>query len=985
MRFFTFTALILTCTLCVFTAQAEQINVRAGAHKDYSRLVFDWPKAVTYNVEKKSQGKLELSFSQAADLDTQALAKTLVANIRGLKILEQDPLRVELDVADGGRIRDFKIGNKVILDVYNPPTGARTPSKIAVETASSAPAAINKQDEKKAEIAKKIPQENKQDIVLQDAPPKQPVKQLKANEQPTIIAVSSTESFGLAAFVNAGNLWIVNDKDDILLKPQISGPRARSLPELEEQKDAGALIYSLPLPKDVELKGQGGGVLWRIMMSPDLQRNEAREPLRKNVGTEAARGGVLSWPLQGARELKEITDTATGEKLFVVTVDNPEETAGKARSFVDFDVLDSPIGLAIVPKIDDLEVRVVRGGVEISSPRGLALNSQSQVDDARRTRQHRAKMTLEQREEALKTEKIYDFSSWQLGGMKAVKENRNVIMEDLRELKDGPRLESILTLAKMFLSNGLGAEALGMLGLAQSELPDIARSSEFLSLRGAARAISGQFEDAFIDLSDPALSEFAEIQMWRSYVLAYLGDWAQASEVKPDETGAIYDYPPRLRNEIGVTLAEIRLRNGELTEAKKLLNLVEQDLKNLPDNHKAALKYLKGEAHRQAGKYDETKKYWEELSEGKDDLYRVKSALALTRLKVNQDELSTQKAIDALERLRYAWRGDELEAQVNFWLGRTYFENNDFVKGLRIMREASGLVENPGLSQRIAENMVDIFTGLFLDKEKLSGVSPLDAVAVYDQFTELLPLDEKGNAVVEGLADHLSKADMFTKAGQLLDHQLTHRLGGKESVRVGKKLAAIQLLDKDSKNALTTLNKTSMKLQELPVEEQGPEKFRELSLLRARALSLGGRPDQALALLEGLETAPDINRLRAEIAWESAYWDDAAEALGDVIIDQNISLTRPLDEENTLLLLQRAVALNLSSNRVALANLRERYADLMTQTEKAQIFEVITRPRQSTALADRDTLLSVVSEVELFSDFLKNYAEVGSLSAGSEG
>ena len=45
----------------------------------------------------------------------------------------------------------------------------------------------------------------------------------------------------------------------------------------------------------------------------------------------------------------------------------------------------------------------------------------------------------------------------------------------------------------------------------------------------------------------------------------------------------------------------------------------------------------------------------------------------------------------------------------------------------------------------------------------------------------------------------------------------------------------------------------------------------------------------------------------------------------------------------------------------------------MAQTDKARVFEVITRARQSGALADRETLMGVVSEVDLFKQFLDNY------------
>ncbi|MCB1581176.1 MAG: hypothetical protein KDJ32_09875, partial [Alphaproteobacteria bacterium] len=303
---------------------------------------------------------------------------------------------------------------------------------------------------------------------------------------------------------------------------------------------------------------------------------------------------------------------------------------------------------------------------------------------------------------------------------------------------------------------------------------------------------------------------------------------------------------------------------------------------------------------------------------------------------------------------------------------RTYFEDGQYLKGLKIMRDAVSYDVGTPLGQRVAAEMADMFSDLFMGDD-LDKVSPMDSIALYDEFKELVPLDERGNQIIERLAEHLASADLLTRAGDLLQYQLDHRLQGADIYRIGVRLAAIRLLDNMPDKALAALNIAAAKLEELPEEMRTPRRYHDISLLRARALSRKGRPDQALALLGDLERTPDMNRLRADIAWTAGYWDDAAEALDDVIVDQNISLTRPLDDENTALLLQRAVSLNLAGDRIALANMREKYSDLMAQTEKAKVFEVITRPRQSGALADRETLLSVVSEVNLFEEFLNTY------------
>ncbi len=971
MRVFVFKAFFITLVaaapLMAARSFAAEVAVRTGQHAEYSRLVFDWKTPVTYTLEKQAGG-LKLTFSSAATLNA-ADAKTPVPNIAGLDVLSETPLSLLIKAAEGAASRDLKVGNKVIIDIYNPSGGAQKFETFALKTPET-------KTETKPEVAAN---EAPSQIALA---PKQPpqaelqaeIIQLKPGEKATTIAISSTQSFGMSAFENAGRLWIVNDKTDILLSPQVTGPNADTLKTFKETFADNAKIYHAPLPKGAVIKGQGGGVLWRIMLSADQKTKDPIEPIRNAVQPDQPRSGKLMWPLESAREVVKSVDPYTGETVYAVTVEDSGEFAGPARSFVDFDVLPSAIGLAIVPKTDNLEIKIVRGGVEIGAPSGLALLSQDKADAAAREKE-RLQKPVDASLAETSDRRIYDFGKWQLGGPKAIQENRNEVLSGLKDASDGAKIENLLTLAKAYLANGMGPEALGVIQFAQMELPSLVDSPEFLSLRGAADALSGHNEDAFRDLSHPKLKDISEIQIWRAYVLAALGDWEQAAKTKPQSLAALYDYPQRLRDPLALVLAEIALRNAEVPLGKTLLDLVEKDNKSLPAPQKAALRYLKGEAFRQKGNFEETKKYWEPLSKGKDDLYRVKAGLALTRLMMEQEKLPNGKAIDRLERLRYAWRGDELEAQVSFWLGKTYFDSGQHIKGLKIMRDAAGFVPNTGLSQRIADNMSATFVGLFLDQEKLSKVTPPDAAALYDQFSELLPADDTGRRVVEKLSEHLANADMFTRAADLLGGEVNRIDGGEEAVRLGTRLAAIRLLDKDAPGALAALNRAATKLEELPEELRTPARYKAISLLRARALSLEGRPDQSLAMLGQLENSAEINRLRADIAWEANYWDDAAEALGDVILDQNISLTRPLDAANADLILRRAVALNLASDRVALANMREKYTDAMSQTPKAKVFEVITRARQTAALADRETLMSVVSEIELFSDFLNNYKD----------
>lgn len=967
----------------MFTVNAAHaqstVNIRSGSHENYSRLVFDWPQKTGFNVEKTDERTLQITFKSAAKLNAAKINAAKMRNISAFDILAQDPAKVTITIPRTSKHRSFHAGSKVVLDIYNPtePEPAEpAPDEIAQRSVSESSSAPPSEEtlEPAQEPAQQDESEDFKNVLAANVEPveQEPLFKIEAKNsgKPNLIAISSSKAVGLAVFERGENLWIVNDKEDLLLHPQISGPDADQIRPLLSTELTGAKAYTTRTLANYHTRTQGGGLIWKIIVSQEKQKAKSIEPIRKDIKDDKARSGRMIWPLSEPGEVIDITDPVTGKILKVITAKSAKDFIGQGRNFVDFNVLPSAAGLVIEPKVDDLMVRIISTGVEISRPAGLAILSPKII--ATNTRNQKPIAARKTGAKSPQTTRVFDFKNWQLGGVEALKDNKSIILSDLKSQPKNARDEGLMTLAKMYLSNAMGAEALGFLAIIAGNNPELSKTPEFRAIRGAARAIDEKTEAAFSDLSTKSLAPFDEIGFWKAYALADLGDWQQAINVMPKTADVLYDYPKLILNRLGLVNVEVALRAGNVAMADEILTMIEDNKKVLTQPQQAALQYLKGESARQKGDIESTKTYWEPLITGPDDLYRAKAGLAHTRLLVDKGELKPGKAIDNLERLRYSWRGDELESQINYWLGRTYFEARQFVKGLNIMREAASFAATTRFGRRVTNEMGDIFTSLFLGDE-LENVSPLDAVALYEQFSELIPVGDEGNKIVERLADRLAQADLLDRAGNLLNYQVTHRLKGLEVYDVGVKLAAIRLLDDKPDDAMTALNTASQTLETLPEELKTPERYQAIALLRARAFSRQDRPDQALALLEELTPNPTIHRLSTDIAWTAGYWDDAGIALKNVILDENISLTRPLSEEHSSLILRRAVALNLASDRIALANMREKYADAMAGTEKARIFDVITRPRQNAALADRETLLSIVDEVDLFENFLNSY------------
>lgn len=980
----------------------DAVRLRAGEHDGYARLVFDTGKSPVYSASDNTPGELVITFSAPATLDDSAYKADPPKNVAGVKVISTSPLKISIAMAKGSTTRNFSAGNRVVVDVYDPPG---TPKKPEPEKQAEKKPEEKKPEPKKPEPAKvaaapvagvakqTIPEKPPETIPAVTPAPTLPKSQptappstedLKKLQQeqvtdaktgvpakPNIITLTATKSTGMAVFERDDKIWLVSDQEDLMLSPNVVGPDAAKMMPPGAVLITGGKAYTFPRLGAKAVQGQAGGLLWRVIAAPHDIHVEGLRPVREDDNADEPGGGKLIWELQEPGRVLDVPDPVTGRTLKVVTVNSAKFMSGPPQDFVEFETLSTPVGLAILPKVDDLTVEIVRQKIVVTRPGGLHLMPKKNIDTVLSFRQAQAKKTADPMQRKLPEKRIFDFNTWQMGGLQVLERNRNLVLSTLAGKPQSGQVEGLISLARMHLANGLWAESNGFLDFALEEVPELESNPEFVALDGASNALGRVSDLALESLSDKGLNGYPEIGYWKAYVLADLQDWQQAGEVLPTDIEILAYYPETLIARLGLVLSEVALRSGKLAEGEKILKLVEDHGGELVFQQEAALTYLKGEAARQHAKPEDAIKIWTPLTTGKDAMYRAKSGLAIARLEYERKKITPVQAIDKLERLRYAWRGDELEALINYWLGKVYFDTGDYIKGLKIMRDAANFSEGTDLGERILAEMVETFEKLFTG-EALHKISGPDAAALYDEFIALSPGGDKGDVIAEKLADHLVSKELLDRAVTLLQTVMSHKQGV-EAYRIATKLAAIELLDGKSVNALSTLGKAKSVLDGLPEDQRLPERYQEISLLRARALSQERRPDQALALLHDLPRSKDVNKLRADIAWRAGYWDDAAEALGDVINDENISLTRPLTPEHSGLLMQRAVALNLSSDRIGLANMREKYSDSMAQTDKARVFEVITRARQSGALADRNTLMGVVSEVDLFKQFLDNY------------
>ena len=119
---------IATFWLLSGAVRADDVTVRAGLHKTYGRIVFDWPSPVAFTTAR-SDGRLVIRFERGLSASLQPILDHLGSYVRATTI-EPDGRAVRLDLRRRFRLRTFTNDDDVVIDLLAPPktAAAREPA-----------------------------------------------------------------------------------------------------------------------------------------------------------------------------------------------------------------------------------------------------------------------------------------------------------------------------------------------------------------------------------------------------------------------------------------------------------------------------------------------------------------------------------------------------------------------------------------------------------------------------------------------------------------------------------------------------------------------------------------------------------------------------------------------------------------------------------------------------------------------------------------
>ena len=148
---------------------------------------------------------------------------------------------------------------------------------------------------------------------------------------------------------------------------------------------------------------------------------------------------------------------------------------------------------------------------------------------------------------------------------------------------------------------------------------------------------------------------------------------------------------------------------------------------------------------------------------------------------------------------------------------------------------------------------------------------PVDALALFYEYSELTPIGRRGDEMIRRLADRLVAVDLLDQASELLQYQVDQRLEGAARAQVAARLAMVYLTNRKPDRAIAALRTTR-------IADLAGELRQQRLLLEARAQSDVGRHDLALDIISNIAGREAI-RLRSDIYWAARRWRESSEQI----------------------------------------------------------------------------------------------------------
>ncbi|MEI7933205.1 MAG: tetratricopeptide repeat protein, partial [Alphaproteobacteria bacterium] len=566
--------------------------------------------------------------------------------------------------------------------------------------------------------------------------------QAQSTATQTSFTFSWSETVAAAVFRRGESVWIVFDTPatmDIKAVPHV----APQFSKFEVIKGDSYSAIRIESPVLVPVTTSGGGSQWTVSLGGP--------PVTASTGVILGRDTESDTPglkatLAGATRAIWIDDPSSGDKFIAVTALGPAKGLDARHRFADLDVLPSLQGVVIEPRAQDLTVDVQGDLVHIGKPQGLALSSPSAITSS---------LALSDGPQAASMPALVDFDNWSRlgpeGFYKRYDALRNAAIDESStdaQASSGrpPQIQARMALARFLVGSDLEFEAIGVLDLVAKSYPQMLSDREFRGLRGAAKAMAGRYDDAAIDFASPVLNGEPSTALWRGYIAAKGGRWADARKAFGEGYPALGQVAPDWRARFARADAESAINLNDLKTAQTQLTYAASAGANQTEDLATSL--WRGRLYQAQGNPDKALEIYDLVAVSPHADLSAAATLWAGKLRLSQAKITPAQAADIFDGLRFRWRGDAIEIETIRTLGQLDVSLGKYREALYALRSAVQRDDDvPGVAELQAD-LSNIFHSLFIDG-KADGLQPLDALALWDDFAPTLaPIGAEGDQMV---------------------------------------------------------------------------------------------------------------------------------------------------------------------------------------------------------------------------------------------
>ncbi|KMO12813.1 hypothetical protein [Methylobacterium platani] len=929
------------------------LRLEAAHLPTLTRLSFRLPQATEVGLERAgSEIRLRIPGTYTVEAAEARAGLTPAATMLGAEA-GPEAARVTLKLAPGYTAEGYREDESYVLDLMKPASGSA-----AGPSADAKPVDPKSADPKPGE-----PKSAELRSATAEAPP--PASPAPSPAPPSQAAAPAPAGPVQARLVRAGAAWriafpfaarppaalferggiatLVFETPGTIGLPSFPAGAPASLAEGPRAEGAFAVVRLRLESGTIAQLAAGEGQGW------DLVLGDGSEPggdiLAPQRSADSSGKPAVSVPL--ARPGGTVWLERDGERIAVATAHGPRIAGVPKRGrFVEFEVLPSRQGVAVLAAADDLAVRPGFNEVTITRPGGLSVSPA--VAEAPEAGAQAASALMVQPDR------------WREDRRGDVRARIRAAEAAAAAAERPARSAARLDLARVLLANGFSAEASGVLALAAREDAALAaeRPARLLSAIAALRLGQDARAAGFLT-PDGKQAQDPEFRLWRGLVDARGRRSAAALAALKAGLPIIEAYPDDLQLPLYLAGADAALDAKDPAFAQRSLTAASA----LVDGPLARdrLAFLKARFAEAIGQDGEARRAYQQLAETGEAPVAAQAGLRLVDLGRATGTMTPEAAIDRLERLTLGWHGDT-EAEAFARLGRLYAGAGRWRDAFATARKANRLYPDHPATRGLHDDTVALFSALFLS-DRGASLGRIEALALFYDFKEFTPIGRRGDEIVRRLADRLVALDLLDAAGDLLQHQVDNRLTGAARASVAARLATVRLMEGEPLKALKVLQNT--RLPELPAQIRDAR-----LLLEARALSDLSRTDLALELLDG-NAGPEAAHLRGDILWGARRWREAGEA-HEALLGPRWRDPAPLSDAERADVMRAAIAFALAEDALSLDRLRTKYTQKMADSPDARTFGLVAAPDASGTAAFRSIVRQATS-AETLTQFLRAY------------